>query len=193
MDYSGVEPESKAHTMDKRRHCSSAWGITFLAAALFPTLSSNRALAQNSMSLRAGLGVAVQSDNNYSPMVDTTLTVGRWGINANVSGYSESQTKVTHLLSGVLYGLPLTSGGALKAEFGIGALMAQTSAAGKTERMFASSFPIGLDWTIFNLSDLAVSASWKSWLFATHPYVPFVILLAHDRFSTVSLSAGFAL
>ena len=167
--------------------------VIVLTSVLCSFFIANRAVAQNSVSLKAGLGIAVQSDNNYSPMADTSVTIGRWGFTANVSGYSESQTKVTHLLSGVLYGVPLTSGGSLKAEFGAGALMAQTTAGGKTETMFSYSFPIGFDWTIFNLSGLAVSANWKSWLFATHPYIPLFVLLSHDRFSTVSLSAGFAL
>ncbi|MEY3901095.1 MAG: hypothetical protein RL189_401 [Pseudomonadota bacterium] len=145
------------------------------------------------MSLRAGVGLAIQSDNNYSAMADTCLTLGKWGLNANVSGYSESQTKVTHLLSGILYSVPLTSGGSLKAEFGVGALMAQTTADGKTENMLSSSFPIGFDWTILNLGGLGVSANWKSWLFAAHPYIPPFMLLSHDRFTTVSLSAGVAL
>jgi len=149
--------------------------------------------AGDDLAMKAGLGVAVQSDGNDSPLVEMKVDVKDWVFNANVSGYSESKTKVTHALAGILYSLPLVSGGALEAEFGLGALMAQTSAEGNSERMFNYTVPVGLNWTMLQGSGLVLEANWKSWLFASHPYIPIFALLSHDRFTTLAVSAGVSL
>lgn len=163
-----------------------------LLLALFGTFQSG--LALDSFSLKVGTGVAVQTDGNYSPLAAVQMNSGRWGFEANVSGYSESQTKVTHLLTGAVYGIPLDSSERFKAEFGLGALMAQTIAEKKTENMVSLSLPIGLNWSIFKGTGFSLDANWKSWIFSSSPYpIPLLALLSHDRFTTLTLSAGVAL
>jgi hypothetical protein len=158
-------------------------------------VGAGESFASDDLALKAGLGVAVQSDGNYSPLVDLKMNLKSWIFNANVSGYSESKTKVTHALAGLLYSVPLTSGsvGSLESEFGVGALMAQTWAENKTERMVTYNFPLGLNWTILNSTGVVLEANWKSWIFASHPYIPFAALLSHDRFTTLTVSAGVSL
>lgn len=165
------------------------------SAILFSLLgTSQNAFALDTFSLKVGTGVAVQSDGNHSPLAAIQLNSGRWGFEANVSGYSESQTKVTHLLAGALYGVPLGSSDRFKAEFGIGALAAQTIAEKKTENMVSVSLPIGLNWSVFKGTGFSLDANWKSWIFSSSPYpIPLLALLSHDRFTTLTLSAGMAL
>ncbi|MFZ9520712.1 MAG: hypothetical protein ACO3A4_09560 [Silvanigrellaceae bacterium] len=149
--------------------------------------------AKADASFTGGLGVAVHSNGVYSPLVDVSLGGEKWKFNANVSGYSESKTQVTHLLAGALYTAPLTSGRALSVEAGLGALMAQTRVNSESERMFSVAVPLGINWTIARTSVFVVEANWKSWLFSQPTYLPPLVVLSHDRFTTLTMSAGVAL
>jgi hypothetical protein len=111
-------------------------------------------------------------------------------LTANISGYSESKTKVTHLLSGVLYHAPLTSGKSLSAEAGVGGLYAKTELKSTSEKMYNIAIPIGLNWNIFGSDTFLLEANWRSWIFSIPSYIPPTALLSHDRFTTLTISAG---
>lgn len=173
--------------------CSRTRIFLCLVFVLSMLTAPPRAVAFDDASFRTGAGVFVHSGGNYSPLAETTLSIGRWSWNASVSGYSESKTKVTHLLSGVQYGIPLVASKSLVAEFGLGALMAETKAEGKSERMVNYAFPIGVNWTIGKLSAVRLDANWRSWIFSPMPAIPVAVLLSHDRLATASLSLGVSL
>lgn len=167
--------------------------FTRTSVSALSIFASHSALAEDNLAMTAGLGLAIQSDGNYSPLADVSLRSGRWGFTTNISGYSESKTTTTHLLAGILYELPLTSEGRLRAEFGLGALLEQTTVSQSTERMITYSIPIGLQWSFLKIGSVTLDASWKSWVFGSHPYVPPTVILSHDRFTTLVVSAGVAL
>ena len=144
-------------------------------------------------SVTGGLGVAVQSNGAYSPLVDVSLSGEKWKFDANVSGYSESTTRVTHLLAGVLYVVPLIPGKVLALEAGLGTLLAQTSVKSERDRMYSLAVPLGINWTIFRRSAFVFEANWKSWIFSQPTYLPPLAILSHDRFTTLTLAAGVAL
>lgn len=144
-------------------------------------------------SFTGGLGVAVHSNGVYSPLVNVSLGGERWKFDANVSGYSESKTQVTHLLAGALYVAPLTPGKALALEAGLGTLLAQTTVNSESEKMYSLAVPLGINWTIFRTSAFVFEANWKSWIFSQPTYLPPLAVLSHDRFTTLTMAAGVAL
>lgn len=159
---------------------------------IFGLLSSKPATADG-LSLTGGLGLAIQSDGNYSPLADVSLTTQRWKFNANISGYSESKTQVAHILGGLLYQIPITQNNRLTSEFGIGVLLAQTKVNSTSEKMVSLNVPLGLNWSIIRTTGFTLDANWKSWIFSIPSYIPPAALLSHDRFTTLALSAGVSL
>lgn len=161
--------------------CTSAVSVT--AAFVHP-----KAMADATLS--AGTGVAVQSNGAFSPLAEINLTLNQWKLAANISGYSESKTKVTHALSGFLYAAPLNSGKSLSAEIGLGALYAATSLNKTSDKMYNIAVPLGISWNIFDSKTAVLEANWRSWIFSIPSYIPPAALLSHDRFTTISLTAG---
>jgi hypothetical protein len=142
------------------------------------------------VSITGGLGVAVQSNGAYSPLADVTLNAEKWRWATNISGTSESKTKVTHLLSGVLYQTALMSGKTLSGEIGFGALYAETVVKTTKEKMYNMAVPIGISWNIIDSKAFLLEANWRSWIFSIPSYIPPTALISHDRFTTLTLSAG---
>lgn len=161
--------------------CTSAVSVT----ATFVPL---KAMADATLS--AGTGVAVQSNGAFSPLAEINLTLNQWKLAANISGYSESKTKVTHALSGLIYAAPLNSGKSLSAEIGLGALYAATSLNKASDKMYNIAVPIGINWNIFDSKTAVLEANWRSWIFSIPSYFPPAALLSHDRFTTIALTAG---